>query len=64
MHDDPITWQSEAIRVWKSMAAAMATFNLAHPNQQVTVQTHYPELFEYPAVQEDTFLTPFELETG
>ncbi len=51
---DPIMWQSEGIAVWKNMVAAMAMFNQVHPNQQIMVCDHYPELFEYLAELPDT----------
>ncbi len=35
-----------------------------HPNQQIMVRDHFPELFKYLANQQDTFLMPFELEFG
>ncbi len=62
--DDQIMWQSEAIGVWKNMVEGMATYNQMHLNQQILVRDHYPELFEYLAVQLDTVLMPFEGEYG
>ncbi len=62
--DDLITWHSEATTVWKNMGQAMATYNQMHPNQQITVCDHFPELFEYLAEQLDMFLMPFEVEFG
>ncbi len=57
--DDPITWQSEVIGVWKNMVQATATFNQTHLNQLIMVRDHFLELFEYLADQPDTFLMPF-----
>ncbi len=54
--DNLITWQSEAIAAWRSMVEAMAVFNQVHLNQQIMVHDHYPELFEYLAVQPDMVL--------
>ncbi len=62
--DDPAMWQSEAIGAWCNMVKAMNVYNQMHLNQQIMVQEHYPELFEYLASQPDTFLTDYELETG
>ncbi len=42
----------------------MCTFNQLHPNQQIMVQHHFPELFKYLANQQDTFLMNYKLDTG
>ncbi len=42
----------------------MHTFDQLHPNQQITVQQHFLELFEYLVTQQDTFLTNYKLDMG
>ncbi len=49
--DDLMTWQLEVIEIWRNMVDATALFNQLHPSQQIMVQEHYPELFEYLAEQ-------------
>ncbi len=60
--DDPLLWQSESIGIWRQMVDAIVEYHRLHPSQQVTVQQHYPELFEYLAEQPDMVLTPYETE--
>ncbi len=62
--NDMATWQSEDIGTWKDMAQFTCVYNQQHPNQQIMVRQHFPELFDYLACQEDMFLTTWELEMG
>ncbi len=56
--------QSEAIGVWTDMAKVTSIYNRSHPNQQIMVQAHFPELFDYLAAQLDMLLTNYELDMG
>ncbi len=46
------------------MVDAITAYNQSHQSQQIMVQEHYPELFEYLAEQPDMVLTPYDRDHG
>ncbi len=62
--DDPLSWQSEALDAWNDMVMVTGVYNERNPNKPIMPRQHFLKVFEYLAMQEDTFLTPYKLNMG